>query len=176
MLSSKAFGQMIYLHTNLSGHYRITCNDESQEFIEVDSLNYKRIKSCENLEIQYTDNDATIIYLLSDLIFSENDTLSLEFIHYYRADTLYHSSGCLDGTNSNNHHEVQELNKNCKTIEELPNEIKIQLNCTEIILFKKEEEFISFSNGSGLKAGRKWGFTSTKRCKLVKYISIPKTK
>lgn len=175
MLSSKAFGQMIYLHTNLSGHYRITCNDESQEYLELDSLNYTRIKSCDNLEIQYADNDATIIYLLSDLIFSENDTLSLEFIHYYRADTLYHSSGCLDGTNSNNHHEVQELNKNCKTREELPSEIKIQLNSTEVILFKKEEEFISFSNGSGMKNGKKWGFTSSEKSSSVKYISKPKT-
>ena len=169
IISSNVFGQIINFQTNLSGKYILTCNEANQEHIEISSNVYTKINICDTFEIEYAENDATVIYRFYNVEYSENDTISLDFIQYYRADTINYSSACIDGSESISKTDILELNKERKPIDQLPDKIFIKLNSNELVLIKKEEEFILVNTGNGKKYGKKWGFSKSTISKKVIY-------
>lgn len=169
LLSSGAFSQNINLRTNLSGKYKVSCNEIKQEFFEASSSNSTNINICDTLEIEYAENEATVKYRFYNVEFSENDTLILDFIQYYSVDTINYSSGCLDGTESISTIEIQEINKECKPIIILPEKIIIKLNSSELVLIKMVEDVIIVETGNGQKSGKKWGYSKTTISKNVIY-------
>lgn len=172
IISSNAFGQIIHLQTNLSGKYIVTCNEANQEFIEVLSKVYTKINLCDTFEIEYLENKATIIYRFYNVQFSENDTISLDFMQYYSADRINYCSGCIDGTESKSTIEIIELNNESKPIIQLPEKIFIKLNSNELVLIKNEEDIILINTGNGKKLGKKWGFTKSTFSKKVIYSNL----
>ena len=169
LVSSCTFGQIANLKCNLSGKYLLICNDLDEEIIETSSNTVTKINLCDTFEIEFIDNESTIIYRFCNVQFSENDTISLNFIHYYRADTINYVSGCIDGTESKSTIEIIEFNKESQPINQLPEKISIKINSKELDLKRKQEEFVSVNSGNGKKFGKNWGYSKKTFSKRIIY-------
>lgn len=93
-----ALCQNINLKANLSGTYRITTDDRNQEMIDVRAGVFIKLNVSDTLEIEFEENEKTIKSRFSAVEFKENDSLNLDFIHYYDIDTVKFSSSCIDGS------------------------------------------------------------------------------
>lgn len=116
--------------------------------------------------------DNRIIYRFSNVEFSENDSISLEFIKYYSADTINFTSGCIDGTESKSNSQIFELNSDCHPIIQLPEKIFIQLNGNEIVMTKQVVNEIIVNSGHGKKFEKNWGVLKTTFTKQVIYSNV----
>jgi hypothetical protein len=160
--------QELYLSTNLSGNYRIICNDTLEEIIKLSKDEFTKVKSCSLLVIEKDEvNLATTIFKLNTRVFSDKDTLNLYFIEFTSNDTINYSSSCIDGTFSENKIEIKPLGTNGIYFVELPENIILKTSKKEIIFKKTIGSSLIISSGNGIKHEKKWGYSSsTKRTKV----------
>lgn len=161
--------QTINLKSNLSGAHRITYDESDQENIDLTADVFYKLNVSDTLEIEFNDNNSTIIFKFYNVEFHENDTLFLDFIHYYNVDTVNYSSSCIDGTNSESKTTYRETNKGFKTMNELPDSIAVKLSNRELICKKIIRPFVIVETGSGKKLGKRWGYSKSTHTKDVIY-------
>lgn len=174
LLFSWSNSQTINLKLNLSGNYFVSCDGIYHELTETNKNKYyelDKLNICDTVEIEYSENDWTIKYRFSNIKFEENDTLSLDFIHYNSLDSVQYSSSCLDGTEAETNITFKERNKGAKSINELPDNVVVKLGNKELMLFKSVESYLTIESGNGMKSKKKWGYTKTTFSNLVFYAN-----
>jgi hypothetical protein len=167
---SLALCQNINLKANLSGTYRITTDDRNQEMIDVTAGVFIKLNVSDTLEIEFEENEKTIKYRFSAVEFKENDSLNLDFIHYYDIDTVKFSSSCIDGSKAKSKVTFIEKNKGYQTVDELPERITIKLINRDLVLKKVIETYMGVVHGSGRKSRKKWGFSQNTFSRSVTYL------
>lgn len=147
----------------------ISCNELTEEYLNLTSNSYTKIPLCQYMEIVYTENKASVIYRFQNITFEENDSISLDFIQYKTSDSIHFTSGCLDGTMNQKFTKIKEFNSDFIPIEQLPEKIHVKLNQSELIFVKEVIQEIQFSTGKGLKEEKKWGFIESTFTRSVIY-------
>ena len=168
-ICSYSFGQNLNFRPNLSGKLRITYNDVDQEIIDALADTLYNIILTDTVEIQFDENQSTIVFRFCNAGFKYNDTLNLDFIQYHSVDTINFSASCIDGSHSENKESYVERNKGFIEVDELPESIDVLLNSGKIKLLRSVDSTLEVTSGNGKKLGKRWGFHKTTKSKHVIY-------
>lgn len=162
--------QELYLSTNLSGNYRVRCNDTLEEIIKLTKDEFTKVKSCSTLVIEKDEeNLSTTILKLNTIVFSDKDSFNLYFIEFTSNDTINYSSSCIDGTFSDRKTEIIPIGTNGVDFNELPENIILKTSKKEIVFKKTIDRSLIISSGNGIKHEKKWGYSSSTKRTTVYY-------
>lgn len=172
LLCTRVPAQFIYICSDTGGNHSIHADAMNDTVVKLATGYCHKINFSSRVEVSFQPGENGMIrYELNKKNIITGDTFYLEFKKFHTIDTIFYSSSCTDGSESENWMLFDDINPGSEEIRQLPKYLYIRTNRGVIQLKKKQIPFTPTTSGNGYRNDKPWGFVKTTRQQRVVYVN-----